>query len=117
MENLKILGLVMVLAIICLSIGNAVTGHGIKGNNNLNVVVLAKESGGTESDEKKYHQIEGEPYNVDDKTVIDMQNLEICYYYDGIAIDYSCVSGTTLKMCFTYTSTVWDIVICRKYVD
>ena len=31
----------MGLAIICLSIGNAVTGHGIKGNLNLNMAVLA----------------------------------------------------------------------------
>ena len=46
----KFFGVMVVLAVICLSIGNAVTGHGIKGNENLNVAVLADESSGTESD-------------------------------------------------------------------
>jgi len=44
MKKNKIVGLIIGLAILCLSIGNAVTGHGIKGNENLNVEVLANET-------------------------------------------------------------------------
>jgi len=45
MKIFKILAMFLVTAILCLTIGNAVTGHGIKGNSNLNVTVLANETG------------------------------------------------------------------------
>jgi hypothetical protein len=40
-KNIKILGLCIVIAITGLSLENALTGHGIKGNLNLNPEVLA----------------------------------------------------------------------------
>lgn len=40
-KNIKILGICIVVAITGLSIENALTGHGIKGNKNLNPSVLA----------------------------------------------------------------------------
>ena len=43
--NTKYFGLILVLAVVSLTIGNAVTGHGIKGNKNINTAVLASESG------------------------------------------------------------------------
>ena len=49
MKSNKIFGLIVVVAVICLSIGNAVTGHGIKGNVNLNMAVLADGSSGSGS--------------------------------------------------------------------
>ena len=60
MQNKKFFGLLVALTIVCLSIVNAVTGHGIKGNTNLNIAVLAKESGsgsfGTWDDEYWYQE-------------------------------------------------------------
>jgi len=76
------------------------------------VVVLAKESG-TDSNENKYDRVEGEPYSVDDKIVI--TGSEVCTYKNGIAIDYSCVSGTTLKTCITYTGIDWGSVKCNIF--
>ena len=47
MKNNKITGLLMGLAIIALSIANAVTDYGIKDSQNLNLVVLAAGSSGS----------------------------------------------------------------------
>ena len=44
-KKIKITGLCIALAITALTFGNAMTGHGIKGNKNLNSEVLASGSG------------------------------------------------------------------------
>ena len=44
MKTSKLLGVVIVMAIVGLSLGDALTGHGIKGNKNLNPIVAG--SGG-----------------------------------------------------------------------
>ena len=80
MKIFKILAMFLVTAIICLSIVNAVTGHGIKGNSNLNVVVLAKETGtgtGTGTGD------EGGTANKKKRSeVIDPPELDFSEYYD-----------------------------------
>jgi hypothetical protein len=48
-KSIKILGLCIAIAITGLSLGNALTGHGIKGNKNLNPVVLADGTSGSGS--------------------------------------------------------------------
>jgi len=97
MAKLKFLALILVTAILCLTIGNAVTGHGIKGNSNLNVTVLANETGtGTGDDSYKYDA--EETYS----------NVKIvAQYYEGdkhctektADIDRVCVKGNSLRQC------------------
>jgi len=47
MRNSKLFGLLVALAVVGLSLGDALTGHGIKGNRNLNPLVAGTRSGTT----------------------------------------------------------------------
>lgn len=88
-NKLKIFGLFIAVAIMGLSLENALTGHGIKGNKNLNPEVLANSTGtGTGTGKGTGTGTAGSKYNViTDTPEVKMNN----YYKEG---DETCCNYT-----------------------
>jgi len=116
MKEIKLLGIIMVVVILCLVIGNAVTGHGIKGNSNLNVVVIANETGtGTGSGTdlvgpRKYVYVKENikyPNGYADTT-----GTSICTYSNLKIYDKTCYSGMELPTCTNLKNVKYYEVEC-----
>jgi len=116
MKIFKILAMFLVTAILCLTIGNAVTGHGIKGNSNLNVTVLANETGtGTGTTGIKIFTIkEMNKEPIADKLkvpIVDDDGFTIlCDFTNGYKCDLICILGVKLETCFdVYGFKSWTV--------
>jgi hypothetical protein len=123
-KRVKIFGMCLAIAIIGLSLGNALTGHGIKGNRNLNPEVLATGSNsnsgtgtslwpgegitgttgtGTDSEEVKYKitiplvsRVSGDCYQNGAYTCYDTTEIRRVECTEGG--DSSCIPGTLTEV-------------------
>jgi hypothetical protein len=122
-KNIKISGLCIAIAIVGLSLGNALTGHGIKGNKNLNPAVFADGSSGSGSgtgegtgtdegtgtkytrDLKVESSDTGTPYTDGDQTCYTFHVVTKVTCTPGGSVD--CIPGTIVSdgvNCFTLAS-------------
>ena len=119
-NNKKITGLLMGLAIIALSIGNAATSYGIKGNTNLSLVVLADGTGssgsgsgsgsGSDSSEKIYKYVKENEEELEDKGELSPDGKKMYLYFDGVAYDLTCKEGNVMVTCTDQHIEDWDRV-------
>jgi hypothetical protein len=114
--NIKILGLCIAIAIVGLSLENALTGHGIKGNKDLNPEVLATGSNSGSGSGSGNNSLIGPKYEITKKTLSEVtttytEGNQTCTKTVGVyailcktnAWD-DCTPGTvnaTLIVCFT----------------